>query len=67
MIVYMTHPQHGTHIAYSDDEVSRCKANGWSVRVDAPKPAPAPPPAPPAALPEGRRTPLKLPRRESLK
>lgn len=32
MLVYMTHPNHGTHIAYSQSEVDTCKANGWKVR-----------------------------------
>ena len=31
MLVYMTHPNHGTHIAYSDDEVEKCKTHGWVV------------------------------------
>lgn len=34
MLVYMTHPNHGTHIAYSHEEIERCKANGWTVRED---------------------------------
>ena len=38
MITYMTHPDHGTHIAYSDAEVDRCKNNGWSVRGDKKEP-----------------------------
>lgn len=36
MAVYMTHPDHGTHIAYSEVEVETCKKNGWSLR-DEPK------------------------------
>lgn len=39
MVTYMTHPEHGTHIAYSDVEIETCKNNGWSVR-DEPKEAP---------------------------
>lgn len=39
MLVYLTHPQHGTHIAYDQSEVDRCKANGWVLR-DEKKPAP---------------------------
>lgn len=31
MLVYMSHPNHGTHIAYSQAEVDTCKANGWKV------------------------------------
>ena len=34
MVVYMTHPRHGTHIAYSDAEGETCKKNGWSLRED---------------------------------
>lgn len=41
MIVYLTHPKHGVHIAYSDAEVKACEANGWTVRKDAPKERPA--------------------------
>lgn len=37
MLVYMTHPNHGTHIAYSLEEVERCRANGWTVREDKPQ------------------------------
>lgn len=29
MIVYLYHKDHGVHVAYSDDEVTRCKLNGW--------------------------------------
>lgn len=61
MIVYLTHPKHGVHVAYSDDEVARCKANGWSVRVDAPKPPPEPP-APAQAAP-APQVPMPLPPR----
>lgn len=65
MIVYMTHPQHGTHIAYSEDEVARCKLSGWSVRDDAKKAqAPQAPPAQPVAQPvQTERKPLGLPKR----
>lgn len=38
MITYMTHPDHGTHIAYSKAEVERCESNGWSVRCDKKEP-----------------------------
>jgi hypothetical protein len=34
MVVYMTHPQHGTHIAYSQQEVEACQKNGWSIRPE---------------------------------
>jgi hypothetical protein len=32
MITYLTHPQHGVHVAYTDFEVADCIKNGWSVR-----------------------------------
>ena len=31
MPTYLTHPEHGTHIAYSEMEIENCKQNGWSV------------------------------------
>ena len=34
MIVYMVHPDHGTHVAYDLFEVERNKLNGWTVRED---------------------------------
>lgn len=39
MATYMTHPDHGTHIAYSEAEIETCKQHGWSLR-DEPKEAP---------------------------
>lgn len=42
MIYYLTHPQHGSHVAYSEDEVARCKASGWVERGAAASPPPAP-------------------------
>lgn len=36
MIVYLTHPQHGTHIVYTPFELEKCKQNGW-VERDKPK------------------------------
>lgn len=59
--VYLTHPVHGVHVAYHDHEVARCEAEGWTVRRGEAAQQPA---APHHAA---RRTPLKLPRRESLK
>ena len=35
MLQYMKHKDHGTHIAYSQDEVERNEAHGW-VCVDHP-------------------------------
>jgi len=52
MLVYMTHPKHGTHIAYSHDEVEMCKRNGWTVREDKPKQEAPRPPAPTLTLPK---------------
>ena len=31
---YLLHPQHGVHVAYSDDEVARCRAHGWVPREE---------------------------------
>lgn len=36
MPVYLVHEKHGTHIAYSPDEVQRCIANGWKLRDEKP-------------------------------
>ena len=36
MLVYMIHPNHGTHIAYTPQEVEDCLKNGWTFK-DAPK------------------------------
>ena len=33
--IYMVHPEHGTHIAYDEEEVARCKENGWCLRDEA--------------------------------
>ena len=33
-MIYMTHPKHGIHIAYSDQEVEYNKKNGWEVFGD---------------------------------
>lgn len=41
MLVYMKHPQHGVHLAYTDDEIKACEANGW-VRRDAQAVQPVP-------------------------
>jgi hypothetical protein len=29
MLVYLTHPDHGTHICYTLYEVEQCEKNGW--------------------------------------
>jgi hypothetical protein len=47
MLIYMTHPNHGTHIAYSQGEIDDCLKNGWKVREEKPvierkKPGPKP-------------------------
>lgn len=30
MMVALTHPMHGTHIAYSSAEINACKEAGWT-------------------------------------
>lgn len=52
--IYLTHPKHGVHVAYSADEVKRCEANGWTLRQE--------PPA--VAEPERKRGPGR-PRKEA--
>lgn len=44
MLVYLTHPQHGTHVAYTHDEVERLtRLYGWKVKEpEAPNPEPEP-------------------------
>lgn len=61
MIVYMEHPMHGTHIAYSSDEVAACEANGWKVRRA--KVAPAPPAIVEPPVAEPIEEPVEPPRR----
>jgi hypothetical protein len=34
MLTYMTHPEHGTHIAYDHAEVERLQKTGWTVRTE---------------------------------
>lgn len=36
MLVYMTHPDHGTHIVYSPAEMKHCQKHGWKVYGDSP-------------------------------
>lgn len=36
MPIYLTHPLHGVHVAYTEDEVRECQKNGWKVREDEP-------------------------------
>lgn len=31
---YLVHPQHGVHVAYSEDEVARCRPHGWVPREE---------------------------------
>ncbi len=35
-MIFLEHPVHGTHIAYTNQEVEQCEKNGWK-RRDAPK------------------------------
>ncbi len=48
-MIYLTHPGHGTHIAYTSQEVADCLANGWKIREE-PKPVPPPVVEPPKAV-----------------
>lgn len=34
-MIFLTHPQHGTHIAYTDLDVALCEKSGWK-KMDAP-------------------------------
>jgi Zn ribbon nucleic-acid-binding protein len=34
MLVYLEHPDHGVHIAYSKVELEECLQNGWKVREE---------------------------------
>lgn len=34
MPTYLTHSEHGTHIAYLQTEVDACLKNGWKVREE---------------------------------
>jgi hypothetical protein len=34
-VIYLVHEKHGTHVAYSLDEVKRLEASGWRLK-DAP-------------------------------
>lgn len=40
-MVYLTHPNHGTHIAYTQQEVESCLKAGWTIRQDKPESKPA--------------------------
>jgi hypothetical protein len=46
MPIYLTHPDHGTHICYSQMEVEECKKHGWKLKEEPPperkKPGPKP-------------------------
>ena len=33
MLTYLTHPLHGTHIAYTEQEIAQCEKNGWTKRI----------------------------------
>lgn len=36
MLIYLTHPNHGTHIAYTQDEADKLvKESGWTIRKEA--------------------------------
>ncbi len=36
MTTYLTHPDHGVHLAYTDEEIKKCEATGWKVVGNAP-------------------------------
>ena len=61
MAIYLVHPGHGTHIAYTSQEVADCLANGWKLR-DEPKSIPTLDPVPvieapkPTPIPERQKT-----------
>lgn len=42
-VIYLVHEKHGTHVAYSLDEVKRLEASGWRLK-DAPAVSDASPP-----------------------
>lgn len=42
MLVYLEHPQHGVHIAYSQSEVDECYKNGWKIKKEPAKTEPKP-------------------------
>lgn len=33
-MVYLTHPNHGTHIAYTNLEVEECIKAGWTIKEE---------------------------------
>lgn len=37
MAIFITHPEHGQHVVYTNDELKRHEAKGWKVREE-PKP-----------------------------
>ncbi len=39
MAIFITHPEHGQHVVYTNDELKRHEAKGWKVREE-PKPVP---------------------------
>lgn len=61
-LTYMTHPQNGVHIVYSEDEQKECEKEGWVVH------GPTPPGRPVAAVAEPAATvpreTLTLPKRK---
>lgn len=40
MIIYLTHPEHGRHIAYTETEAITCETQGWTREVPAAAVAP---------------------------
>jgi len=35
-IYYLDHPEHGTHVCYSESDVKIAEKNGWILRKDEP-------------------------------
>ena len=33
-MIYLYHKDHGVHIAYTEQEVERCKLNGWVEKLE---------------------------------
>lgn len=62
-VIYLVHEKHGTHVAYSMDEVKRLEASGWRLK-DAPavSDAVAPVPEPVQTLHLPKRGPGRPPK-----
>ena len=63
-LIYMTHPQHGVHIVYSEDDQKACEKEGWSVHGPTP-PGREPRAAEAAHVADVPRETLHLPKRKA--